>query len=62
MNDFNFDESISLWKENKKKLKNGCYSYICGYILKTGKPCQRKPILNPDICSYEYCFQHKKYL
>lgn len=60
MNEIDFDDASSQWKQNKKKLENGCYSYVCGYILKNGKPCQRKSILNQDICSYEYCFQHQK--
>ena len=36
-----FDEASAAWRQNKKKLPNGTFSYICGMITKNGKPCQR---------------------
>jgi hypothetical protein len=40
---FDFDESIIAWNANKKKLNNGCYEYVCGYIsAKTNKKCMNK--------------------
>jgi len=56
-----FDEATREWVDNKKKLANGCYVYICNYPLSTGKPCKKRSVLNPTICSYEYCSQHQKY-
>lgn len=39
--EFDFDESSKAWRENKRKLANGTYSYICGAMTQTGKKCQR---------------------
>jgi len=55
--DFNFDHSSECWKANKKSVGNGCYSYICGFLLKNGNRCQRVPLKNKDLC----CIHHKKY-
>ena len=38
---FDFDSSISAWNANKKKVGHS-YEYICGHILKSGKPCQNR--------------------
>jgi len=35
-----FDEASDAWMQNKKKLPNCTYSYICGFITKKGTPCQ----------------------
>lgn len=35
-----FDEASRLWNSNKKKLSTGCYKYVCGRELKTGKFCK----------------------
>lgn len=56
-----FDEATEGWMENKKKMKNGCYVYICNYPLSNGKLCSNKSVLNRSICSYEYCGKHQKY-
>lgn len=38
---FDFDESISEWNSNKKRVGHS-YEYVCGHILKNGRPCQNK--------------------
>jgi hypothetical protein len=53
---FDFDHSSECWKENKKSVGNGCYTYICGCLLKNGNRCQRVPLKNQDLC----CIHHKK--
>jgi hypothetical protein len=37
-----FDEASTAWRANKRKLDNCCYEYICGFILKNNKRCQKK--------------------
>jgi len=37
----NFDDASLSWKSNKRKLKNGCYEYICGITMKNGKKCMK---------------------
>jgi hypothetical protein len=39
--DIDFDDASACWRANKKKLKNGCYAYICGSIMKNGKTCMK---------------------
>ena len=39
----NFDEASNAWMQNKKKLPNCTYSYVCGFITKKGTPCQKSP-------------------
>ena len=56
-----FCEAIEGWEQNKKKMKNGCYVYICNYPLPNGKLCSSRSVLNRNICSYEYCKKHQKY-
>jgi hypothetical protein len=53
---FDFDHSSECWKENKKSVGNGCYTYICGFLLKNGNRCQRVPLKNQDLC----CIHNKK--
>lgn len=36
-----FDDASEQWRANKKRLKNGCYKYICMGTTKLGKPCNR---------------------
>lgn len=36
-----FDDAAACWRDNKKKLKNGCYEYICGITMKNGKKCMK---------------------
>ena len=45
-----FDEASTAWKSNKKSSGNGCYTYVCCYISKTGKKCNKKPLLSCDFC------------
>ena len=54
--EFDFDHSSECWKANKKYVGNGCYSYICGVLLKNSNQCQRVPKKNSDFC----CMHHKK--
>ena len=48
---FDFDNASECWKANKKSIGNGCYTYICGAVLKTGGVCQRSPMKCSDFCS-----------
>jgi hypothetical protein len=54
---FDFDNASECWKANKKSTGNGCYTYICGAVLKTGGGgggggvCQRSPMKCSDFCS-----------
>ena len=48
--EIDFDEASTAWRSNKNSLKNGCYSYICGYTLRTGGLCERCPIDGSDYC------------
>lgn len=48
--DIDFEQASLLWMANKRRLKNGMYRYICCTIMKTGKRCQRKPVLNNEHC------------
>lgn len=48
--EIDFDEASDAWTANKRKLPNGCYQYVCGSELKSGKSCQKRPILNEEYC------------
>jgi hypothetical protein len=48
-----FDEASALWNANKKKLKNGCYEYVCGKDLGNGCFCKKK------IRTSQFCYIHK---
>ena len=37
-----FDEASRAWTSNKKKQANGCFTYVCGAILKNGNYCKNK--------------------
>ena len=54
--EIDFDDASSCWTSNKRRLKNGCYQYICGAQLKNGNKCQRKPMSNFDsfACSLHH--------
>lgn len=54
--DIDFDEASREWTRNKKKLSDGCYSYVCGVNTKQNRPCQNKPINGKCVCAI-----HKKY-
>jgi hypothetical protein len=47
-----FDDASRCWTSNKRRLKNGCYQYICGAQLKNGNKCQRKPMSGIDSDSF----------
>lgn len=52
--DIDFDYASKCWRENKKKIGNGMFVYICGDTLKNGNLCQR-------VCTENEikCYQHK---
>jgi hypothetical protein len=51
---FDFDSSISAWNANKKRVGHS-YEYVCGHMLKNGKPCQNR-------CSHHLrCRLHKNF-
>ena len=37
--EIDFDDASRCWTSNKRRLKNGCYQYICGAQLKNGNKC-----------------------
>jgi hypothetical protein len=47
-----FDDASRCWTANKRRLKNGCYQYICGAQLKNGNKCQKKPMYGIDSDSF----------
>jgi hypothetical protein len=40
--DIDFDGASRAWTANKKKLANGCFTYVCGATLKNGNFCKNK--------------------
>jgi len=53
--EIDFDDASNAWMANKRRLPNGCYQYVCGSELKSGKRCQKRPLLTE-----EYCVLHVK--
>jgi hypothetical protein len=53
-----FDDASRCWTSNKRRLKNGCYQYICGAQLKNGNKCQRKPMSGIDSDSFACSLHH----
>ena len=49
--EIDFDEASRAWNSNKRRLANGCYQYICGSILSSGKYCQKYPTSGGYFCS-----------
>ena len=45
-----FDYASKCWRENKNKLDNGCYKYICMAKIKKGLCCRNIPIKNTNYC------------
>ena len=39
--DIDFDEASRAWRANKKKNKDGSFSYICGATCSNGKACTK---------------------
>jgi len=59
-----FDDAHNEWMENKRKLSNGCYVYICGKILKNGKKCQRSCLDKIGLysgCRTHYMWEEKEH-
>jgi hypothetical protein len=57
--EFDFDEASRAWRENKKILKNGMFSYMktkqnCCHIHDDGKKCRKKRIIDSDYCELHY--------
>ena len=50
--DIDFDEASNAWNSNKKKLPNGCYSYVCGHELKNGEYCKKQPLRGSMFCYF----------
>jgi len=48
--EFDFDDASVQWRANKRRLPNGCYQYICMGKTKTGKPCNRNPLIGENCC------------
>ena len=45
-----FEESSTLWMENKRRLKSGAFQYICQHTYKYGKKCNRDVYKDSDMC------------
>jgi hypothetical protein len=54
-----FDESSRVWRENKRVLKNGMFSYKkdkknCCHYDDDGKRCRKKKLINDDYCEKHF--------
>lgn len=57
--DINFNEASKAWMQNKVKIGNGLYKYVCGQLTKLGTPCQqspnchihRKKLIQQELCT-----------
>ena len=59
-----FDDAHDCWMENKRRLGNGMYVYICGKLLKNGKKCQRAQCDNNGFnsgCRMHYMWEEKEH-
>lgn len=45
-----FDDAHNHWIENKRKLSNGMYRYICIGFFKNGNQCNRNPLVGKNAC------------
>jgi len=45
-----FDDAHNRWIQNKRKLSNGMYRYICVGFFKNGNQCNRKPLVGKNTC------------
>ena len=57
--DIDFDAASIAWRENKKELKNGMFSYKkskqnCFHICENGKKCRKKSIINSEYCDLHF--------
>ena len=44
-----FDEASRAWTANKKRIRNGCYKYVC-CVEKNGKLCNKKCLAGENYC------------
>jgi hypothetical protein len=49
-----FDDAHTHWIQNKRKLSNGMYRYICIGVFNTGKPCNRNPLVGQNTCKIHH--------
>jgi hypothetical protein len=49
-----FDDAHNHWIQNKRKLANGMYRYICIGVFKTGKSCNRNPLVGQNTCKIHH--------
>ena len=57
--DIDFDEASSAWRENKKELQSGMFSYKkskqnCTHIYENGKKCRKKCTINNEHCECHF--------
>ena len=57
--EIDFDYASKAWRENKRELKNGMYSYKktnknCGHVCDNGKKCKKKRVFDSDFCELHY--------
>jgi len=57
--DIDFDAASIAWRENKKELKNGMFSYKkskqnCTHICENGKKCRKKRNINTEYCEAHF--------
>ena len=48
--DIDFDEASRAWHQNKKKLNDCTYKYICVHCFKNGRKCGKEPLANTNFC------------
>ena len=46
-----FDDAHNHWIQNKRKLSNGMYRYICIGFFKNGNQCNRNPLVGKNTCN-----------
>jgi hypothetical protein len=57
--DIDFEAASIAWRENKKELKNGMFSYKkskqnCTHICENGKKCRKKRNMNAEHCDIHF--------
>lgn len=48
--DIDFDGASRAWLQNKKKLNDCTYKYVCVHCSISGRRCGRAPLANSDYC------------
>ena len=51
---YSFDDASDAWNANKKKIGQGCYKYICGYIKHNGNKCNKVRYKDYTYCNFHY--------